>query len=332
MCVICVKNKNVKFPEEKALRNCWDNNPDMGGFMFVYKETVHIKKGYMTYEDFSRALNEARKMTGDDVPYVMHFRISTQGYDSDCCQPFPLSEKMHNLRKRRSKASIGVAHNGILHLTSDGAKDYSDTMKFITDYLVNIVRGLDYHEDSRTVKLIENLIKGSRFAILGKDGFCSLLGTGWVEDKKTGLWYSNDSYKREPYVYVKPCKGKASRIYDVEYDWESAWDSSAYWDEYYLASAKSEAKKASDGTESKLSKIDDVLDEIDGETPPYNFKHGSCPHSLYDEDAYCSRELCNDYHNCQYVKDCKNASQVSMDKLHKYLGKKRPCTVVSAVN
>ena len=202
MCVICVKNKNVKFPEEKALRNCWDNNPDMGGFMYAYNNEVYIKKGYMTYEDFSRALNEARKVTGDDVPYVLHFRISTQGYDKDCCQPFPLSEKMKNLRKCKSKASIGVAHNGILSMTSDGAKNYSDTMKFITDYLVDIIRGLDYHKDKRTLRLIERLIDGSRFAILGRDGVCTMLGKGWMEDKPTGLWYSNNSYAREPYSWT----------------------------------------------------------------------------------------------------------------------------------
>jgi hypothetical protein len=328
MCVICVKNKNVKFPEEKALRNCWDNNPDMGGFMYAYNNEVYIKKGYMTYEDFSRALNEARKVTGDDVPYVLHFRISTQGYDKDCCQPFPLSEKMKNLRKCKSKASIGVAHNGILSMTSDGAKDYSDTMKFITDYLVDIIRGLDYHKDKRTVRLIEHLIDGSRFAILGRDGFCSMLGNGWIEDKPTGLWYSNNSYAREPYSWNTTPKVRNTSIYDDEDYWDEYWGSwgaGNRWDNGIET-------KASEGTKSELGKIDDVLDEIDDGTPPYDFKYGLCPHSLYDEDAYCSRELCDGYHTCQYVKDCNEASRVSAKKLYKYLGKKKPCTVVGAVN
>ena len=327
MCVICVKNKNVKFPEEKALRNCWDNNPDMGGFMYAYNNEVYIKKGYMTYEDFSRALNESRKVTGDDVPYVLHFRISTQGYDADCCQPFPLSEKMKNLRRRKSKASIGVAHNGILSLTSDGAKDYSDTMKFITDYLVNIIRGLDYHKDKRTVKLIEKLIEGSRFAILGREGFCSRLGKGWIEDKATGLWYSNNSYAREPYVWKSP-KVKNASIYDDEDYWDEYWGAwgKSPWNAYPTAKTETEVKA------SELGKIDDVLDEIEYETPPYNFKHGSCPHSLYDEDSYCSKELCEGYHTCQYVKSCKEDSQASAKKVFKYLEKKKPYTVVKAVN
>ena len=328
MCVICVKNKNVKFPEEKALRNCWDNNPDMGGFMYAYNNEVYIKKGYMTYEDFSRALNEARKVTGDDVPYVLHFRISTQGYDKDCCQPFPLSEKMKNLRKCKSKASIGVAHNGILSMTSDGAKNYSDTMKFITDYLVDIIRGLDYHKDKRTLRLIERLIDGSRFAILGRDGVCTMLGKGWMEDKPTGLWYSNNSYAREPYSWRTAPKVMNSALYDDEDYWDEYWGSWGArnaWSSYSEGTAKSTEK-------SELGKIDDVLDEIEDGMPPYDFKYGSCPHSLYDEDAYCSKELCEGYHNCQYVKDCKESSQASFRKVYKYLGKKKPCTVVGAMN
>ena len=330
MCVICVKSRNIKFPEEKALRNCWDNNPDMGGFMYAYKNEVYIKKGYMTYEDFSRALNEARKVTGDDVPYVLHFRISTQGYDKDCCQPFPLSEKMKNLRKCKSKTSIGVAHNGILSMTSDGAKDYSDTMKFITDYLVDIIRGLDYHKDKRTLRLIERLIEGSRFAILGRDGFCTMLGKGWMEDKATGLWYSNNSYAREPYSWNTAPKVRNMALYDDEDYWDEYWGS---WGAGAWLDKRLDSAKASEGTKSELGKIDDVLDEIEGNNPPYNFKHGSCPHSLYDEDSYCSKELCEGYHTCQYVKDCKEASQaslVSAKKLYKYLGKKKPCTVVGA--
>jgi hypothetical protein len=299
----------------------------------------------MTYEDFSRALNEARKVTGDDAPYVMHFRISTQGYDACCCQPFPLSGKMRKLRRRESKASVGVAHNGILSLTSDGADNYSDTMKFITDYLVNIIHGLGYHKDRRTVRLIENLIAGSRFAILGSDGFCSRLGKGWVEDKSTGLWYSNNSYAQEFPVYYRTPKVSSS-LYDDESYWDEYWSSwdSRGWLDRKLDNASEEISKEKDtlidnrstgikssSDKSESDKIDDVLDEVEYGTPPFNFKHGSCPHSLYDEDAYCSKEFCGDYHNCQYVKDCERASCMNAKKVYRYLKKKKPCTVVGAM-
>ena len=176
------KPANVAFPEEAILKNCWDNNPDMGGFMYAYKNKVYIKKGYKTWETFNEALKNVRKVIGDKVPYVCHFRISTQGYDTSCCQPFPLSENMNRLKKQKTDCNIGIAHNGILAITSDGAKYYSDTMKFITDYLANIIRSYDWFKDKRTNKLIENLIDGSRLAILDKNGHCEHMGKGWIED------------------------------------------------------------------------------------------------------------------------------------------------------
>lgn len=180
------KPEGIAFPEENILKNCWDNNPDMGGFMYVKDGKVKIYKGYDTWEKFIKALNTAREVVGDNAPFVCHFRISTQGYDTSCCQPFPLTAKMKRMRKQHSETSIGVAHNGILDITSDGAKDYSDTMKFISDYLVNIIQSYDWYKNDRTKKLIENLIAGSRFAILDSKGHCELMGKdGWKKTEFT---------------------------------------------------------------------------------------------------------------------------------------------------
>lgn len=297
MCVICVKNKGVVFPEEKVLKRCWDNNPDMAGFMYVLDGQVHIRKGYMTFEDFKEALARARQKTGDDAPYVLHFRISTQGYDRECCQPFPLSGKMNSLKKCKSKANIGVAHNGVLSLTSDGGKDYSDTMKFITDYLVNIIQGFDYYENQQTVRLIENLISGSRFSILDKFGHCSLFGQGWIKDKSTGCFFSNNSYEREKRVY---------QAFSDAYwkNWKNYnWNAYDYWDDW-------DDIRPSNGNAVADIEADKVDDILDNSMPPYNFKHGCCPHSIYDEDTYCDRDLCMEYVSCPYVKECQAQSLV----------------------
>lgn len=323
MCVIMVKEQNILFPEERILKNCWDNNPDMGGFMYAWNGQVHIRKGFMTFEDFKRALNETRKKTGDKIPYVLHFRISTQGYDKSCCQPFPLSSKMHNLKKLRTSSNIGVAHNGVLSITSDGSKEYSDTMKFTTDYLTNIIRGFDWYEDKRTVKLIENLIKGSRFAILDKNGHCEMCGNGWVLDKASGCYFSNSTYSYKKYYY------KTSSLYD---DWGDytcyggSWNS-GYWDDWkekrvsdtvdsIVKNVKKDSeKKASktvnglyqspkeDAIESYLEgkKEDDYFEKEEG---LYNFKEENCPHTKYDDDNYCDHSLCSNFHNCSYVKEC----------------------------
>lgn len=290
MCIIMSKPQNVAFPEENILRNCWDNNPDMGGFMYAMDGKVHIYKGYDTWEKFMTALNSSRKHTGDDVAYVCHFRISTQGYDTACCQPFPLSGKMKNLKRRHTEANIGVAHNGVLSLTSDGAKDYSDTMKFITDFLVNIIRSYNWYDDERTCKLIENLIDGSRFSILDKNGHCQLMGKGWVEDG--GCSYSNSSYsyKKVSYNFGK----SGGRFWESDYDY--------WWDDY----------KWNDKTKSWESKEPSVVQEKTESTDPwgsywdvkdcqyhFDLDNWDCPYIMEDDDGYCG--LCANFGKCPYI-------------------------------
>lgn len=307
MCVIAYKPLNVAFPEEAVLKNCWENNPDMGGFMYAWNDHVYIQKGYMTFDSFKKALDRAREKTGDKVPYVLHFRISTQGYDKECCQPFPLSGKMSNLKRTRVETNMGVAHNGILSLTSDGSKDYSDTMLFVTEYLVNIIRSYDWHKDSRTKKLIENLIEGSRFAILDKKGHCELMGKGWIEDK--GVCYSNSTYSHAKWTYhggMNYC-GRGT-LWDWD-DYDN--DNTAYskwWENRQRKTPKKESKTVGFKTEteddSKLY-LDPWLKYYDPQSMQYNFHETNCPCSMEDDDSYC--ECCSRCNNCSYVFAVKRA-------------------------
>lgn len=307
MCVIMSKPVGVAFPEESILKNCWDNNPDMGGFMYALNGHVYIQKGFDTWEKFITALNKTRAKTGDNIPYVCHFRISTQGYDTSCCQPFPLSGKMKNLKKERVETNIGVAHNGILSITSDGSKFYSDTMKFITDYLVNIIRSFDWYKDNRTVKLIENLISGSRFAILDKNGVINALGSGWIEDK--GCYFSNStySYKKHTYVggYVRGVRSYYQKsIFDDETD-------DYYYKKYWENHTKEVANKLEKlSTASQSNTEDDYIDEWDTyyneKTGMYDFSDLYCPYTAEDDDCYCS--CCSRMKSCPYVQACLKAS------------------------
>lgn len=313
MCVIMSKPQNVAFPEERILKNCWDNNPDMGGFMYTLNGNVYIQKGYTKWEEFKSALDNARKKYGDDIPYVCHFRISTQGYDKACCQPFPLSSNMKKLKKEKSESNIGVAHNGILALTSDGSKDYSDTMLFITEYLVNIIRSYDWYKDKRTVKLIENLIDGSRFAILDKTGHCQLMGRGWIEDN--GVSYSNSTYSYKKQVYTSPVY-RGCGVLPTSNGGYGLWDDyyesdDKRWQDYWekTTGSKSEAKKTV-ATHSTRGYIDDdYLDEWDNNWNPrtrmYDFSSLFCPYSVEDDDGYC--ECCSQYGKCPYTLACRSA-------------------------
>lgn len=276
MCVICVKGKGIAYPEEKYLKNCFENNSHGAGFMVPYKDKVRIRKGFKTYEDFKAALDRMRERVGDDAPCVMHFRIATQGYDRGMTHPFPLSSKMGGMTALKSSCNIGVAHNGILELTSDGAKNYSDTMKFIADYLSLIIRNFDWYKDKRSVKLIERLIDGSRLAIMDKNGAINLLGKGWIKDK-SGCWYSNDSYKREKPKYTYPTYSRR-------------WD---YWED--------------DGYDivPNTRKVNWDLWKYMGQ---YNFSEGYCPYSKEDDDSYC--EKCRNKKNCHYYQAAMDIPEV----------------------
>lgn len=222
MCIICTKQKDKLFPSKGTLKNCFDNNNHGAGFMYSYNNKVYIKKGFVTFDAFYNALESARKITGDDTPYVMHFRIATQGNDIQCTHPFPLSSKMDNLKKLKGTCNIGIAHNGIIQLTTDyKVKDYSDTMAFITEYLSLIIDSFDWYKNKSRCDLIEKLMDKShnKLAFLDKYGHIKRLGDGWIEDKATGCFFSNSSYSYSRNNYY--------------YGWDS-WDD---WDAYDCSKA-----------------------------------------------------------------------------------------------
>lgn len=184
-------------PDRKIIKMCWLNNPDGAGYMYPSNNQVIIKKGFMKFDEFYKNLMYDYMRYSKDTDFVLHFRISTQGgVNKQCCHPFPLSRKMEDLKCTRARSPIGIAHNGIIDLTSEGyyARNtitYSDTMKFITDYLSLIIKDRLFYEDQDTLDLIERLAD-SKLAIMDSTGHTTLIG----EFKKdNGIYYSNEYYK-----------------------------------------------------------------------------------------------------------------------------------------
>jgi hypothetical protein len=124
---------------------------------------------------------------------------------------------MSELRKLRTACGMGVAHNGIIYLTSSASKTvtFSDTMEFIMDYMSLIVKSRDYYKDPDTLTLLDRLTD-SKLAVLDGDGHCELTGGGWIKDK--GVYYSNNGYmqalhtplfgKSKYSLYFDPFSGK----------------------------------------------------------------------------------------------------------------------------
>lgn len=203
MCIVVYKKIGQSLPSRDILKNCFINNPDGAGFMYNFKNKVIIEKGFMTWEAFDVALsNVENKIDVRKSAMVLHFRITTQGgINQECTHPFPLSSKMDDLKLLRTTSDIGVAHNGIISLTSTYSKvDYSDTMKFITDYLSLIIESKDYYKSKNKLKLIQRLC-GSKLAILDSNGHCELIGD-FIENN--GIYYSNSSYAQAKTKTIVP--------------------------------------------------------------------------------------------------------------------------------
>ena len=191
MCIICVSPAGVQQPTDTTLRTMFHRNPHGAGYMFARGGKVTIHKGFMNLGDFLRAVHNEHFSAEDSVVY--HFRISTQaGVNPEMTHPFPLSNQPRRMRELDMTCRCGIAHNGIIRLTTDpDNKLYSDTAIFITDYLTEIIRKPADLRNQDKLDLVYRLA-GSKFAIMDAGGYVATVGN-FIEDR--GLLYSNTSYE-----------------------------------------------------------------------------------------------------------------------------------------
>lgn len=202
MCIIVAKEKNVKLPSEEVLKNCFTNNSDGAGFMYVDKNKVVIDKGYLKYDDFIKHYKKLCKKYHDfkNKALVMHFRIGTSGLnDRGNTHPYPISSNVKDLHSVKSICDIGIAHNGIIsdYNPKDDKKNTNDTQEFIMKYLTPLYEHYrDFYKNEYILKGLED-ITGSRLVFLTSDE--KLYYVGDFEENK-GIKYSNSSYE-ERYWY-----------------------------------------------------------------------------------------------------------------------------------
>ena len=190
MCIICVSRSGVRQPGEATIRAMFLNNPHGAGYMFARGGRVIIHKGFMNPDDYLRAIRAECFTPQDSVVY--HFRISTQaGVNPEMTHPFPLSNQPWHMCRLDLRCRIGVAHNGIIRLTSDPDNDqYSDTAIFITQSLSRLIRS---RADLRDQRLLDEIfqIARSKFAIMDGSGYVATVGE-FVNER--GLLFSNHTY------------------------------------------------------------------------------------------------------------------------------------------
>ena len=191
MCIICVSPKGAPQPTRDQIKTMFEHNPHGAGYMVARNGAVQIHKGFTDLQEYQLQVDRER-FTPDDV-VVYHFRISTQaGTTPEMTHPFPLSGKMEHLTALDISCPCGVAHNGVIRLTSNGHARYSDTALFIAQYMTRIVRKTPDLYDPAVLKILEELTK-SKLAILDKTGHVATVGNFIREPN--GLMFSNASYR-----------------------------------------------------------------------------------------------------------------------------------------
>ena len=199
MCIIAVKKANQNLPEEKIMERMFLNNSDGAGFCYYLNGEVIIQKGYMTYEDFDKALKKvSEKIDTYATPMIFHFRIATHGgITSGLCHPFPISKKLSDLKQLTTSTQLAIIHNGIIDIKT--SKDESDTMAYITEKLAKRYKwDKEFYKNRKQRKVIQGEIGGSRLAFLDGKGGIYTIGD-FIEDN--GILYSNSSYRERDFFY-----------------------------------------------------------------------------------------------------------------------------------
>ncbi|WP_432268180.1 hypothetical protein [Catenibacterium mitsuokai] len=194
MCIIAIKPSHHKMIDESIIETMFQNNPDGSGYMYAYNNKVHIEKGFMTLKELLNSLDSLKKKVNiEEIPLILHFRISTSGkVDGATCHPFPVTSDLNALRKTHVITNLGMAHNGVIYDFEEKESIYSDTQLFVNkcvSYLYNLNH--KFLHDDRTEKMLEPIINGSRLAFLDSHGNIYRYGE-WCESD--GIYYSNEGY------------------------------------------------------------------------------------------------------------------------------------------
>lgn len=228
MCIICASAAGVRQPDAATLRRMFINNPHGAGFMYAREGKVTIEKGFMRWDDFARAVKNAAFTAAD--PVVYHFRISTQaGVNPGMTHPFPLTADITKTRELDVVCPVGVAHNGIVRMTSDFRdKVYSDTAHYIAEFMAYLIRSGNDLRNPAILDAIARMTDGSKWAIMDGSGYIATAG-GFINDN--GLLYSNAGFRADRYhdrggVRVQTIRGSQSVLRGF-YDDEPEYDDNA---------------------------------------------------------------------------------------------------------
>jgi predicted glutamine amidotransferase len=180
MCIIIVNTPKATLAKQ-TLRNCWENNGDGAGMLFIDSNGLNTYKELTSFKNFYNEYMRIRK-EHTKTNIVLHFRISTHGKVNETnCHPFMVDEH------------IGFAHNGMIY-DMPHSQDYSDTWMFNEHIMKNMKAGFEYNDV--VLDMLESFIgAGNKLAFLNDKNEFFI-----VNEKQghwsNGCWFSNSSYKQ----------------------------------------------------------------------------------------------------------------------------------------
>jgi hypothetical protein len=189
MCIIAIKKAGVQFPDIETVKTMCDSNPD--GFALVYHDKKDGRaKAYRTMNvDHFLRLYKTILSTHDfrTTNMYLHARIATHGSLK--------KENCHGFVDR--ECHLSFAHNGILYSIPNRG-DLTDSETFFRDYFIPVFRHGGWFEADR---LIRDVIGYSKFVFMDNKGNIRHYGD-YIKDAD-GVLYSNSSYKKSRYFYLK---------------------------------------------------------------------------------------------------------------------------------
>jgi len=225
MCVGIFKPAGKKIDKE-TLKACFQANPDGAGFAWFNGKQIVLSKGYFNFDDWARQV----KKIPVEAPALLHARIRTHGETSAAnCHPFPVSANPKALETQDCviKSGFVAIHNGIISgMKAANGVDikHSDTMQFIAQILAPFIKKFDPMK-GLGYRIVDQLIDGSRFALMeAHNGNVALYGD-WDNDEKTGLYFSNNAWRHKSTVY-----SYSSGSYSMR---QCTFDDDEYWQKQY---------------------------------------------------------------------------------------------------
>jgi len=122
MCIAILNNG--KMLPKKKLQNCWNNNDDGAGILYIQDGKLQVEKfsnavavnSTQNFDKFFKRYTDIKSSASGFMPMLLHFRIATHGFSDDYLHPFLVSD------------DLGLVHNGVI--SGFGSKELSDTAEF----------------------------------------------------------------------------------------------------------------------------------------------------------------------------------------------------------